>query len=63
MDKNKIIVRELTALGQYWRNDWSDFDGRSLRSDLEDLTNWFENETDVEFTEFTEMLKRQEENF
>lgn len=25
------------ALGTAWRNDWSDFDGRTLRSQLEDL--------------------------
>lgn len=27
----------LTALGGCWRGDWSDFDGRTLRDQLDDL--------------------------
>jgi len=27
----------LTALGSAWRNNWFDFDGRTLRSELEDI--------------------------
>ena len=27
----------LNALGSAWRNDWSDFDGRTLRDQLDDI--------------------------
>lgn len=54
--------RELNALGQYYRNDWSDFDGRTLRSQLNQLTNWSIRVVDdkvEDFTEFTELLEDQ----
>ena len=54
--------RELNALGQYYRNDWSDFDGRTLRSQLNQLTNWSIKAIDdkvEDFTEFTELLEDQ----
>jgi uncharacterized protein with von Willebrand factor type A (vWA) domain len=28
----------LSALGQAWRGDWSEFDGRTLRSQLNEIT-------------------------
>lgn len=54
--------RELNALGQYYRNDWSDFDGRTLRSQLNQLTDWSIRVVDdkaEDFTEFTELLEDQ----
>ncbi len=62
----EIMCRELGAIGQYYRNDWSDFDGRSLRSQLAGLASWGTQavkapiETQEEFTGFTEMLAEQE---
>ena len=35
-----IVLREMTAYGYGWRNDWSDFDGRHLRNQLNDLEEW-----------------------
>ena len=35
-----IVVRELRALGQAWRNDWSEFDGRQLRDQLDAIANF-----------------------
>ncbi len=38
---NGDVVRGYTnaisAVGDYWREDWSDFDGRSLRDQISDL--------------------------
>ncbi len=31
------IKRNLSALGLAWRHDWSDFDGRQLRDQLDDI--------------------------
>jgi len=36
----KIVLREMTAYGYGWRNDWSNFDGRHLRDQLNDLETW-----------------------
>lgn len=59
----EIMGRELVAIGQYYRNDWSDFDGRTLRSQLDDLVSWgnkaTKGETQEEYTAFTEMLAEQ----
>ncbi len=60
MDKVKILQRELESLGQYYRNDWSDFDGRTLRSQIEDIFVWFNSEDSSEFRTYTEMLGRQD---
>lgn len=27
-------IQSISSLGQYWREDWSDFDGRTLRDQL-----------------------------
>ncbi len=60
MDKKENLIRELQALGQYYRNDWSDFDGRSLRSELSQICSWYKDENDVdEFKVFSEMLEEQ----
>ena len=36
----KIVLREMTAYGRGWRNDWSWFDGRILRNQLNSLNDW-----------------------
>ena len=66
MDAAKVVEimgRELAAIGQYYRNDWSDFDGRTLRSQLADLASWGDKatkgETQEEYADFTEMLAEQ----
>ena len=38
----EITLREMQAIGQAWRLDWSDFDGRVLRNQLNDLSDWAE---------------------
>lgn len=58
-NKNEILERELRALGQYYRNDWSDFDGRTLRDQIEKLLQWFKFE-EVDFTDYSDKLKKQE---
>ena len=59
--------RELNALGQSYRNDWSDFDGRTLRSQLGGLVTWsfeaLKNGAQPDFTYFSDSLKEQEEDF
>lgn len=60
MEKIKILERELKALGQYYRNDWSDFDGRTLRDQIDDIFLWFNNNENTEFVNFTEKLAKQD---
>ena len=48
MSKTEILKREISALGQYYRNDWSDFDGRTLRDELDSIMEWFTDETKTE---------------
>lgn len=59
----EIMGRELGAIGQYYRNDWSDFDGRTLRSELNELAQWgagaVKGEGALDFTDFTDMLADQ----
>ena len=59
----KVICRELYAIGQYYRNDWSEFDGRSLQVQLEDLALWIDKatngETQEEYMGFTKLLAEQ----
>jgi hypothetical protein len=31
------VIRAIEAVGQAWRGDWSDFDGRTLRHQLNEL--------------------------
>jgi len=61
-EKQDILLRELSCLGQYYRNDWSDFDGRTLRYELNQLIKFIESD-DKEFNEFSQQLKEQEEGF
>jgi len=37
-----IVLREMQAYAYGWRCDWSDFDGRHLRDQLNDLAIWAE---------------------
>lgn len=46
MKKNDLLIE----LGGCWRGDWSDFDGRTLRDQLDDWVGM--KETKKEFTEF-----------
>lgn len=34
----EIVLREMTAIGQGWRTDWSEFDGRTLRLQLDKIS-------------------------
>lgn len=34
----EAVQQTLGALGSAWRNDWSDFDGRTLRSQLNEIS-------------------------
>ena len=36
----EIVLREMKAYGRGWRNDWSEFDGRYLRNQLNELALW-----------------------
>jgi hypothetical protein len=38
----------LRLLGQSWRSDWSDFDGRTLRSQLEGISDLLRSEQPLE---------------
>lgn len=49
---------ELEALGQYYRNDWSEVDGRTIRMELETIAENLRNKTYS--TEYRELLKEQE---
>lgn len=61
IDKKQILIRELTSLGSYWRNDWSDFDGRTLRNQLGHITRWYaDDNNESDFTDFTELLASEE---
>lgn len=51
-----IVLREMTAIGQGWRLDWSDFDGRTLRDQLNSLASWAE-EGKGDYTEGTEFIE------
>ena len=59
----EIVLREMTAIGTFYRNDWSDFDGRTLRNKMDSLSEWatlaLKSETDLDYTEDTEALKKQ----
>jgi hypothetical protein len=41
-EKVRGVVAAMTALGEAYRGDWHDFDGRWLRSQLEELGTVFE---------------------
>ena len=35
-----IVIREALAIGEAWRFDWNDFDGRTLRRQLAGIADW-----------------------
>ncbi|MDD5616329.1 MAG: hypothetical protein PHH85_09025 [Candidatus Methanoperedens sp.] len=43
----EVLKAEVRAIGQYWRNDWSSFDGRELRDQINKAIDNFEHETDL----------------
>ena len=55
-----IVQREINAIGQGWRQDWSDFDGRTLRSQLGSISMFADNalksDVDIDCIEGTEFL-------
>ena len=53
----KIVLREMKAIGEGWRMDWSDFDGRTLRDQLNNLAEWAETGDDPDYTSGSEFLK------
>lgn len=40
----KVALECLTDLGEAWRSDWSDFDGRTLRDQLYEIEDLVERE-------------------
>ncbi len=58
-----IVLREMTAYGYGWRLDWNDFDGRTLRNQLNSLNAWatdaLDGETDDEYTDGTRFCETQ----
>lgn len=38
-----VVLREMTQYGFAWRSNWNDFDGRTLRSQLNGIANWAKN--------------------
>lgn len=57
----KIMAREARAVGAGWRHDWSEFDGRTLRDQMNALADWAERALAdggvPEFTEGSDFLK------
>lgn len=60
-DVLKIVLREMVAYGYAWRNDWSDFDGRWLRNQLDGIEEWAANalasKEDSDYTDGTDFYK------
>ncbi|HEY8414358.1 MAG TPA: hypothetical protein VIK99_01165 [Thermaerobacter sp.] len=58
-----IVLREMRAYGSGWRADWSDFDGRTLRDQLDRLAVWalaaLAGETDDEYRDGTKFCEAQ----
>jgi len=56
----QIVQREICAIGEDWRMDWSDFDGRILRDQLDAISSFIDmalkSDVDIDFTEGTERL-------
>ena len=67
MEGNKVlevVLREMDAYALGWRMDWSYFDGRTLRNQLTNLSEWarrslYSREEDFNYTEGTDFLKVQ----
>jgi hypothetical protein len=45
----EAVASAMEALGSAWRGDWSDFDGRTLRSELGDLASHLRSDTPVTY--------------
>ena len=56
----EILRREMVAIGWAWRGNWGDFDGRTLRNQLNSLDDWAKkallSETDITCQEGTDFL-------
>ena len=62
-----VVLREIQAVGQAWRLDWNDFDGRTLRSQMEAIASWAAraraNPGTPEYTEESDALKEMKEQW
>lgn len=58
-----ITMREIRMIGEGWRVSWAHFDGRTLRSQLDDIARWaraaLDSESRLDCTEGTEFYVRQ----
>ena len=36
----EVVLREMTAYGRGWRKNWSGFDGRTLKHQLNSIAEW-----------------------
>ena len=36
----EVVLREMTAYGRAWRSNWSGFDGRTLKHQLNRIADW-----------------------
>lgn len=39
-EKLAVVIREMLQIGYAWRMNWNDFDGRTLRDQLEGIASW-----------------------
>ena len=61
-----VVMREMCAFGQGWRADWSDFDGRALRRQLEHLAGWAEDALtgkDSDYTQGSQFLDEKDPDY
>ena len=60
----EVVLREMRAYGTGWRINWVDFDGRSLRFQLDSIAEWAEKaksgEIDKEYTSGSDFEKDQQ---
>ena len=54
----EVVLREMTAIGHGWRASWADFDGRTLRDQLNDIAKWAKN-PDGDYTKGSDFCKSQ----
>ena len=57
--KKEVIKRELLALGQDYRLDWSCFDGRTFKAEMEIIVNFIDSDKE-DFSNFSNNLKHTE---
>lgn len=55
-EKIENLKAELDALGNYWRMDWSEFDGRTLQYQLSLITEFIDSDAESHST-FRTILK------